>query len=218
MGNQLLPELVLKVVLSGLLNSKWGKFNRSTIVRFFIYGNNVKIGVGEGNIHQWEIDALRSCPIRREWRKVEPPVLSTIPGIKYVPGDKNFGMPRELIPIKASNVQIFVDYAAKMIFPAYRCFDINLGIHRIISIISPKTLVKDVAEAFHPSLPKRKYRRRVNNVEVSVETLSPFIKKGFGISVLRSRGGFGMGDKTETLPLLGNHDLLRILEKINETF
>ena len=57
-------------MLSGLLDSAWGSFSRSTIVRFFVYGNYVRIGVGEGNINQWEIDALKAAPIEYEWFKV----------------------------------------------------------------------------------------------------------------------------------------------------
>ncbi|MCS7120872.1 MAG: hypothetical protein RMJ07_06360 [Nitrososphaerota archaeon] len=92
MKDRLLPDLALKVVLSGLLDSAWGNFSRSTIVRFSVYRKNVRVGVGEGNIHQWEIDALRAAPIEHEWFKVKQPNVIRVTGVKYVPGGKVSGM------------------------------------------------------------------------------------------------------------------------------
>ncbi|MCS7120391.1 MAG: hypothetical protein RMJ07_01815 [Nitrososphaerota archaeon] len=214
MNELCLPELALKVVLSGLLNSRWGRFNRSTIVRFFIYGNNVKIGIGEGNIHQWEIDALNTSPIRREWHKIKMPNIVTVAGTKFIPGSKIFGMPRELIPVRSNDIKIFISNSDKMIFPAYRCFDIDFGMGRVISVISPKTLIKDIEEAVHQTLPNKRYRRRVDNVEVNIETLTPIINKGFDIGVLKRKAGLSEWNEIEALPVLGQHDLLVILENL----
>jgi hypothetical protein len=216
--DRLLPDLALKVVLSGLLDPAWGSFSRSTIVRFFVYGNDVRIGVGEGNIWQWEIDALRASPIRHEWFKVEQPPTIWVEGIKYVPGEKASGMPRGLIPVHRRDVHVFIGDSERVIFPAYRCFDINLGKGRIISIISPRTMVSDVVETIHPAFPKERYRGRISNVEVNVETLSGFLEKGYGIGILKRKGSLTVGDQMEGLPLLGKGDLRILLERLEEDF
>jgi len=94
LGSRLIPDSVMKVILSGLLNSSWGNFHRSTIVRFTVYGNYLKIGIGEGSIHQWELDILRSTPIKHEWIPIEIPRIVYVEGIKYIPEMKIPGMPR----------------------------------------------------------------------------------------------------------------------------
>lgn len=87
----------MKVILSELLDSSWGNFHRSTIVRLTVYGNHVKIGVGEGSVHQWELDALRDTPIKHEWISIEMPEALYVEGIKYIPEKKVSGMPRGLL-------------------------------------------------------------------------------------------------------------------------
>jgi hypothetical protein len=101
-----------------------------------------------------------------------------------------------------------------MIFPAYRCFDINFGERRILSILSPRTLVRDIAEAVHPAFPEEKYRGRVNNVEVKADTLNDFLEKSYGIGMLR-RGG-SVKVRVEAFPLLGGEDIKVILESIGK--
>ena len=214
----MLPDLALKVVLSGLSDSAWGSFSRSMIVRFFVYGNYVRIGVGEGNIHQWEIDALRAAPIEHEWSKVEQPDAIWVTGTKYVPAGKVSGMPRELIPVHSRDVHIFISDAERAIFPAYRCFDINLGEGRMISIVSPRTVIRDVVETVHPAFPKERYRGRINNVEVSKDALSGFFEKGYGIGILRKKGSLKVGNQMEGFPVLGKGDLRILLERVNQDF
>ena len=215
MMDRLLPDLALKVVLSGLMDSRWGNFSRSTIVRFFIYGNKVRIGIGEGNINQWEIDALREAPIEHEWFKVEQPNMIWVEGIKYVPGGKVSGMPRELIPVRSRDVSVFIDEAEHGVFSAYRCFDINLGKGHVLSIISPRNVTRDVIETVHPAFPNRRYHGRINNVEVNVEALSGFFEKGYGIGILRKKGSLKIGDQIEGFPLLGKGDIEIVLERVN---
>ncbi|MEM2889127.1 MAG: hypothetical protein QXI71_05915 [Candidatus Bathyarchaeia archaeon] len=207
---RLLPGSVLKVVLSGLLNSTWGSFNRSTIVRFFVYGNNVKIGVGEGSIHQWEIDALNASPIQHEWFKIENLNEIYVEGIKYVPGGKVSGMPRELIPVKSRDIKIFYDEMRHGLFSAYRCFDINFGNGRILSIIGQRSIIKDMVETIHPAFPNHRYRGRVNNVELDVKVLSHFIKKGYGVGILRRKGSIRIGEVMEGFPVLGIGDIMEV--------
>jgi len=213
--NRLLPDLDLKVVLSGLLDSSWGNFSRSAIVRFFVYGNTVRIGVGEGNINQWEIDALRASPIQHEWFKIEELNMISVPGIKYVPGEKASDMPRELIPVRSTDVWIYVSDIERAIFPAYRCFDINLGGGKILSIISPRTIKRDIVETVHPAFPKERYRGKVNNVEVEVGPLSRFFDRGYGIGILKKAGSKIKGE-IEGFPLLGKGDIGAIFELINQ--
>ena len=216
--DRLLPDLALKVVLSGLLDTKWGNFSRSTIVRFFVYGNYVRIGVGEGNINQWEIDALKAVPIEHEWFKIEQPNMILVDGIKYVPGGKASGMPRELIPVKSRDVSVFVDEAEQGVFSAYKCFDINLGRGHVLSVISPRSVTRDVVETVHPAFPNSRYRGRVNNVEVNVDVLSGFFEKGYGIGILRKKGSLKIGDQMEGFPVLGKVDIEILLERINSNF
>lgn len=206
---------MLKVVLSGLLDSAWGSFSRSTIVRFFVYGNYVRIGVGEGNINQWEIDALRASPIQHERFKIEQLDTFYVPGVKYVPEEKVSGMPRGLIPVKSRDVHIFISEVEHAIFPAYRCFDINLGEGRILSIISPRTIIKDIVETTHPAFPKEKYRGKINNVEVNLAALNSFFEKGYGIGMLRKVGSLKVKNPIECFPLLGNGDINILLTQAN---
>ncbi len=214
MKKRMLPDIALKVVLSGLFNSAWGSGHRRPIVRFFIYGDRVKIGVGEGNIKGWEIDALRYSPIRHEWFRIKDLRETFISGVKYVPGRKLPRMPRELIPLRSDNIHLFISDEESMIFPAYRCFDINLGEGRVLSIISPETLVRDVSEVVHPSFPKERYKGRVNNVEVKIEDLSPLLDGEYGIGILRKAGLLKTKSLIEAMPLLGAEDLKIILEHI----
>jgi len=214
LSSKLIPDSVMKVILSGLLNSSWGNFHRSTIVRFTVYGNYVKIGIGEGSIHQWELDILRSTPIKHEWTTIEMPRIVYVEGMKYIPEMKISGMPRGLLPIHCINVHLFVDDKSYMIFPAYRCFDINFGEQRILSLISPKTLVKDVAETIHPSFPKEKYRGKVHNVEVKAETIIRLFKGGYGIGILRKRSA--IKGEIEYFPILGREDVKIIFESVKE--
>ena len=213
--DRLLPDLALKVVLSGLLDSRWGDFSRSTVVRFFVYGNKVKIGVGEGNINQWEIDALREAPIEHEWFKIEQPTTILVEGTKYVPGGKAVDMPRELIPVKSRDVNVFIGEVELGVFSAYRCFDINLGRGHILSFISPRSVTRDVAETTHPAFPNNMYRGRVNNVEVDAAVLSGFFEKGYGIGISRKKGSLNIGDQMEGFPILGKEDLRILLERVN---
>jgi len=213
LNDRLLPDLALKVVLSGLLDSAWGSFSRSTIVRFFVYGNYVRIGVGEGNINQWEIDALRASPIQHKWSKIEQLNTFYVPGVKYVPGGKASGMPRELIPVKSLDVHVFISDVERAIFPAYRCFDINLGEGRILSIISPRTIIRDVVETTHPAFPKQKYRGKINNVEINSVAINSFFEKGYGIGMLRKVGSLKVNNPIEGFPLLGNCDIKILLKQ-----
>jgi len=217
MKMRLLPDMVLKVVLSGLLDATWGKDYRSTIVRFFVYEERVRIGVGEGNIKQWEIDALRSSPIRHEWFKIEHLNMTYVPGIKYVPEKKVSGMPRGLIPLRSADVHIFISDVEHAIFPAYRCFDIDLGERRTLSIISPRTIIRDVAETTYPPSPKERYRGKINNVEVKVETLNEFFQRGYGIGILRKVGRLKIKSPIEAFPLLGKDDIRVLLKRTNIT-
>ena len=200
-------------MLSGLLDSAWGRLSRSTIVRFFVRGNNVAIGVGEGSIWQWEIDALKSSPIQHEWFKIEQLDTVFVPGIKYVPGRRVSGMPRELMPVKSCDVQIFVSRVEKAIFTAYRCFDINLGKGRILSIISPRTTVRDIVETSHSSFPKEKYRGKINNVEIDLGAINSLLEKGYGIGVLRKVRSLKVKKPIEGFPLLGDSDLKLLLKQ-----
>jgi len=212
---RLLPDLALKVVLASLLDSIWGNGRRRTIVRFFVHGNRVEIGVGEGNIKEWEIDALRASPIHHEWFKIGHLDKTYVPGIKYVPGGKTFGMPQELIPVKSGDICVFVSDVKRIIFPAYRCFDINLGEERILSIISPSTVIRDIAETAHPAFSKEKHGGKVNNVEVKLEALKYFFERGYGIGILRKTSLLNIKNQTEAFPLLGNKDIKIILTKID---
>jgi len=214
LGGRLIPDSVMKVILSGLLNSSWGNFHRSTIVRFTVYGNYVKIGIGEGSIHQWELDILRSTPIKHEWTPIEMPRIIYVEGIKYVPEMKISGMPRGLLPVYSRDVHLFIDDKSRMIFPAYRCFDINFGEQRTLSLISPKTLVKDIAETAHPSFPKEKYRGKVHNVEVKAETIIKLFEGEYGIGVLRKRSA--IRGEIEYFPILGRDDIKIIFRSIKE--
>ncbi|MEM1997733.1 MAG: hypothetical protein QXZ27_06790 [Candidatus Bathyarchaeia archaeon] len=95
---RLIPAPAMKAILSGLLNSSWGNFHRSTIVRFTVYGNHVEIGIGEGNMYQWELDALKGVSIKHEWVTVKMLEIAQVEGVKYVPEKKVSGMPRGLLP------------------------------------------------------------------------------------------------------------------------
>jgi len=213
--NRLLPDLALKVVINGLLDSAWGSGHRKTIVRFFVYGDHVNIGVGEGNIKKWEIDALNASPIRHEPFEIKRLDIIQVPGIKYVPGGKISGMPQELIPVKSREIRILVNDEERFIFPAYKCFDINFGKRRILSIISPKTSVKDIVETSHPAFPKEKYRGRVENVEVKAEALRPFFERSYGIAVLRKAISiFKSENSVQGFPLLGSRDIEIILRNV----
>ncbi|HIE18320.1 TPA: hypothetical protein EYP75_01195 [Candidatus Bathyarchaeota archaeon] len=212
MKSRLLPDLALKVVLSGLLDSAWGSGKRRTIVRFFVHGNRLNIGVGEGNIKKWEIDALNASPIEHEWFEIKHLDTIHVPGIKYIPGGKTSGMPRELIPVKSKDICVFFSDAERAVFPAYKCFDINLGKRRVISIISPRTLVRDVVETVHPSFPKEKYRGKVSNVEVEIESLKSFFERDYGVGILRKTGLLKTKNLIEGFPLLGSKDVKVILK------
>ncbi|MEM1530649.1 MAG: hypothetical protein QW502_03155 [Candidatus Bathyarchaeia archaeon] len=211
---RLIPAQVMKAILSGLLNSSWGSFHRSTIVRLTVHGNHVKIGIGEGNIYQWELDALKSVSVKHEWVTVKELEIAQVEGVKYVPEKKFSGMLRGLLPAQSEGVCIFISDDLGMVLPAYRCFDINFGERRILSIISPRSLIRDTAEVVHPAFPKEKHRGRVNNVEVGAEALSIFFRKGYGIGVLRKRGA--MKGEMEAFPLLGGEDIKVILESLDE--
>jgi len=215
MKDRTLPDLALKVVLSGLLETAWGSLRRSAVVRFFVYGNNVKIGVGEGNIHQWEIDALREAPIEHEWFKIMDLKIISVPGIKYVPGTKALGMPRELVPVKNSETWIYVSKVEHTIFPVHRSFDINFGGGRMISIISPRTLIKEVVETVHPAFPKERVRGKINNVEVDAKVVECFLKEGYGIGVLKKKRFIKNGEQMMGFPVLGKNDLKIIFECVN---
>lgn len=217
MSNRFIPDLVMKVILSGLLNSSWGNFHRSTIVRLTVYGNHVKIGIGEGNIRQWELDALRDNPIRHEWVNIDIDNLRRIyvEGIKYIPERKVSGMPKGLLPIQSGNVSLFVSDERRMIFPAYRCFDINFGEQRILSILSPKTLVRDTAETAHPAFPGEKYRSRVHNVEVKAEVLGELFRMNYGVGILRKRSA--IKGEADFFPLFGGEDIKVILNYIHKS-
>ncbi|MCS7120873.1 MAG: hypothetical protein RMJ07_06355 [Nitrososphaerota archaeon] len=105
-----------------------------------------------------------------------------------------------------------------MIFPAYRCFNVNLGKRRTISVISPRTIIRDVVETVHPAFPKQRYHGRINNVEVDVGDINGFFEKGYGIGILRRKGSLKIGDQMEGFPLLGKGDLRILLEHINQDF
>ncbi|MEM1580946.1 MAG: hypothetical protein QXK89_00320 [Candidatus Bathyarchaeia archaeon] len=214
MSSRLIPDLVMKAILSGLLDSSWGSFHRSTIVRLTVYGNYMKIGIGEGSVHQWELDALRDTPIKNEWISIEMPRIVYVGGIKYIPEKKASGMPRGLLPVRSNGVYLFVSDKMRMIFPAYRCFDINFGEQRILSILSPRTLVRDFAEAVHPAFPDEKYHGRVHSAEVKVEELNKFFEMNYGVGMLRKRGS--VKSEVEAFPLLGREDIKAITEKIRE--
>ncbi|MEM2027412.1 MAG: hypothetical protein QXJ13_07350 [Candidatus Bathyarchaeia archaeon] len=209
-----MPAPAMKAILSGLLNPSWGKFHRSTIVRLAVYGNRVEIGIGEGNMYQWELDAIRSAPIEHDWINVRALGTVGIEGIKYVPEKKVSGMPRGLLPVQSGRVYVFVSDDLGAIFPAYRCFDINFGERRILSIISPRTLIRDIVEVVHSAFPNERYRGRVNNVEVKAEELDRFFKMNYGIGVLRKRGS--VKSSVEAFPLLGGKDIKIIVEEIHE--
>jgi len=213
---RLIPNPIMEVILSGFLNSAWGNFHRSTTVRLTVYGNNLEIGIGEGNMYEWELNTLRRTRIEHGWIAIEAEELRTvcIEGTKYIPEKRISGMPRGLIPTWSSNVYIFVDDYLEMIFPAYRCFDINFGGRRILSILSPRTLIRDIAEAIHPVFPEEKYRGRVNNVEVKVDAFNDFLEKNYGIGMLRKEGSVKM--RVEAFPLLGEEDIKVILESISK--
>ncbi|MEM2789655.1 MAG: hypothetical protein QW236_04865 [Candidatus Bathyarchaeia archaeon] len=211
---RLIPAPAMKAILSGLLNSSWGNFHRSTIVRFTVYGNHVEIGIGEGNVYQWELDALKGVSIKHEWVTVKMLEIAQVEGVKYVPEKKVSGMPRGLLPTRSGSVYIFISDDLNMMFPAYRCFDINFGGRRILSILSPRSLVRDTAEAVHPAFPREKYRGRVNNVEVEAGALSRFFRDGYGIGVLRKRGA--VKGEMKAFPLLGGDDIKVILESLSE--
>ena len=213
--NRLLPDLDLKVVLSGLLDPRWGNFSRSAIVRFFVYGNTVRIGVGEGNINQWEIDALRASPIQHEWSKIEQLNTISVPGLKYVPGEKASGMPRELIPVNSTEIRIYVSDIEHAIFPAYRCFDINLEKGRMISIISPRTIIRDYAKTIHPAFPQKRYHGKINNVEINFASIISLFEKGYGIGILRKSGSLKVKNPIEGFPLLGKEDINIILKQLS---
>ncbi|MEM2341041.1 MAG: hypothetical protein QXX94_03490 [Candidatus Bathyarchaeia archaeon] len=212
--DRLIPAPVMKAILSGLLNPSWGNFHRSTMVRLVVYGNRVEIGIGEGNIYQWELDAIKSAPIEHEWINIESLEMVSIEGIKYVPEKKVSGMPRGLLPTQSGRIYIFVSDDLGAIFPAYRCFDVNFGERRILSIISPRTLIRDIAEAVHPSFPNEKYRGRVNNVEVKAEELDRFFKMNYGVGVLKKRSS--VKSSVKAFPLLGGEDIKTIIEEIYE--
>jgi hypothetical protein len=214
--DRLIPNPVMEVILSGFLNSAWGSFHRSTIVRLTVYGNHLEIGIGEGNMYEWELNTLRRTRIEHEWIAIEAEELRMvcIEGIKYIPEKKVSGMPRGLIPTWSSSVYVFVDDYLEMIFPAYRCFDINFGGRRILSILSPRTLIRDIAEAVHPAFPEEKYRGKVDNVEVKADALNDFLEKNYGIGVLRKEGSMKM--RVEAFPLLGGEDIKVILESIGK--
>ncbi|MEM1543384.1 MAG: hypothetical protein QXH97_03795 [Candidatus Bathyarchaeia archaeon] len=211
---RLIPAPVMRAILSGLLNSSWGRFHRSTIVRLTVYGNYVEIGIGEGNIYQWELDALKGASIKHEWVAVRVLEIAQVEGIKYIPEKEVSGMPRGLLPTRSRSIYIFISNDLKMVFPAYRCFDINFGERRILSIISPRSLIRDSAEAVHPAFPKEKYHGRVNSVEVAADALSKFFRDGYGIGILRKRGAMKGGVKA--FPLLGEEDIKVILESLSE--
>jgi len=213
LNKKLMPDPVMRVILSGLLNSTWGFFHRSTVVRLVVYDDRVEIGVAEGNMYQWEIDVLRNTIIKHSWIRIKPPSLTYVSGTKYVPEKKTFGMPRGLIPVQGQMIPIFVSHEIQMIFPAYKCFDINFGEQRILSIAGPKTLVKDVVEAIHPVFSKEKYLERIHNVEVEAKELSRFFKSGYGIGILRKTGLSGR--KFEAFPLLGETDIMVLVENLN---
>lgn len=214
MNGRLIPDLVMKVILSGLLDSSWGNFHRSTIVRLTVYGNHVKIGVGEGSAHQWELDALRDTPIKHEWISIEMPEALYVEGIKYIPEKKVSGMPRGLLPVWSRDIYLFVNDEMRMLFPAYRCFDMNFGDQRILSVLSPKTLVKDVAETTHPAFPKEKYHGRVHNVEVKAEALGRFLNEEYGIGILGKKDV--IKGEIKAFPLLGGEDMKVILNNVRE--
>jgi len=212
LNGRLIPDLAMKVILSGLLDSSWGNFHRSTIVRLTVYGNYVKIGVGEGNIYQWELDALRDAKIKHDWVIIEDPRIEYVEGIKYIPEKKFSGMPRGLLPVQSREVRIFISDELQMIFPAYRCFDINFGMRRTLSILSPRTLVRDFAQTIHPAFPREKYRGRVDNVEVKAEVLKYLFNRGYGVGILRKRSAL-MGEM-EAFPLLGSEDVAILLSSV----
>ncbi|MBS7607532.1 hypothetical protein KEJ14_06845, partial [Candidatus Bathyarchaeota archaeon] len=81
-------------------------------------------------------------------------------------------------------------------------------------IISPRSLIRDSAEAVHPAFPKEKYHGRVNSVEVAADALSKFFRDGYGIGILRKRGAMKGGVKA--FPLLGEEDIKVILESLSE--
>jgi hypothetical protein len=212
--DRLMPDLAIKVILSGLLDSSWGIFHRSTIVRLTVYDNQVKIGVGEGNMHLWELDAIRETKIKREWVTIDAPRITWVEGIKYIPERKISEMPRGLLPLRNKYVYLFVSDEMQMIFPAYKCFDINFGEQSILSILSPKTLIRDFAEVSHPVFSEEKYYGRVENVEVKAEALAKFFKKGYGIGILRKKNA--LRNKIEAFPLLGRGDIEIIFQRLNK--
>lgn len=216
MNNRLIPDLVMKVILSGLMDSSWGSFHRSTIVRLTVYANHVMIGVGEGCIHQWELDTLRNVSIKSEWINVKMLRTMYVEGIKYVPEKKFSGMPRGLLPIRSRDVYLFISDEMQMIFPAYRCFDINFSEQRILSILSPRTLVRDIVESVHPAFPKEKYRGRVHNVEVRAENLEKIFRMNYGVGVLKKESSIRGGVKA--FPLLGGEDIKIIIEETQKNY
>ncbi|MBS7609315.1 hypothetical protein KEJ36_00880 [Candidatus Bathyarchaeota archaeon] len=114
-------------------------------------------------------------------------------------------MPRGLLPVQNRNIFLFISDGMRMVFPAYRCFDIDFGNQRILSILSPKTLVKDVAKTTHPAFPEEKYHGRVHNVEVKAETFGRFLNADYGIGILRKRDT--IKGEIIAFPLLGREDV-----------
>ncbi|MEM2740084.1 MAG: hypothetical protein QXQ29_04715 [Candidatus Bathyarchaeia archaeon] len=210
---RIIPDPVMKVIVNGLLDSSWGRFRRSTIVRLKIDEDQVRVGIGEGCIHGWEVEVLRSNPIKGRWIEIDPPDIAVIEGVKYIPERMTSGMPRGLVPVYDTSVYIFISSGSRIIFPAYRCFDINLGGGRVISIVSPKTLVKDIVETVHPAFPGEKYKGRVNNVEVAIESLEEFFENEYSIGILEENP-MKAKDRIKALTLLGSYDIKTVIENV----
>lgn len=90
----------------------------------------------------------------------------------------------------------------------------NFGDQRILSVLSPKTLVKDVAETTHPAFPKEKYHGRVHNVEVKAEALGRFLNEDYGIGILGKKDV--IKGEIKAFPLLGGEDMKVILNNVRE--
>jgi hypothetical protein len=73
--------------------------------------------------------------------------------------------------------------------------------------------VRDIVKTTHPTYPQEKYKGKVDNVEVKVETLNEFFQRGYGIGILRKVGRLKIKSPIEAFPLLGIEDIRIILEQ-----
>ena len=182
-------------------------------VRIAVCNNRtVAIGCGEGDITNWELSVFTKLSKTLQHKSLTTRNLKLVrlPGVKYVREKQTYGMPPGLLP-KRGNVTLFYQPDDNVIFPVYKCLDIVFPNRAVLSIVSPKSVIKEKVKVRHP-IYNEIYRGVVSNAELSSSNLLQRFPRGVGLGVLLGLSRFTK--RCEAVYLLGDEDFLAIVKAI----